>query len=105
MGQDSPFKLEDGSVVMPVGAGRFHFDVERTEDGGFRIGAVMTIPVKDAVGLGPDGIGIAVAMDPSVSWAQVRVVLSVSPDGQQARMSEPPQFRHHFVLRPQEDGL
>jgi hypothetical protein len=105
MEQDSPFKLEDGSVVMPVGSGRFHFDVERSEDGSFRIGAVMTIPVKDAVGLDRNGVGMPVAMDPSVSWAQVRVVLSVSPDGQQVRMSEPPQFRHHFVLRPQDDGL
>jgi len=105
MGQDSPFKLEDGSVVMPIGSGRFHFDVERTEDGSFRIGAVMTIPVKDAVGLDRNGIGVPVAMDPSVSWAQVRVVLSVSSDGQQVTLSEPPQFRHHFVLRPQDDDL
>ncbi|HET8597430.1 MAG TPA: hypothetical protein VFM22_06695 [Castellaniella sp.] len=105
MGKDSPFKLEDGSVVMPVGSGRFHFDVERFEDGSFRIGAVMTIPIKDAVGLDQNGVGMPVAMDPSLSWAQVSVVLSVSPDGQQVRMSEPPQFRHHFVLRPQDDGL
>lgn len=98
MGVDSPFKLEDGSVVMPVGAGRFHFDVEKTEDGGFRVGATMTIPIRDAVGLDKDGVGFPVAMDPSVSWAQVRVTLTVSPDGQRFRMSEPPQFQHHFVL-------
>ncbi|MFC4297797.1 hypothetical protein ACFO0J_07055 [Castellaniella hirudinis] len=98
MGVDSPFKLEDGSVVMPVGAGRFHFDIEKTEDGGFRVGATMTIPIQDAVGLDKDGVGFPVAMDPAASWAQVRVTLDVSSDGLQFRMSEPPQFQHHFVL-------
>ncbi len=98
MGPESPFKLEDGSVVMPVGAGRFHFDIEKVEGGGFRVEAMMHIPIKDAVMLNQDGVGMPVAMDPSVSWAKVRVTLDVSPDGQQVRLSGSPQFQHHFVL-------
>ena len=56
------------------------------------------IPIKDGVGLDQKGNAIPVSMDPAHSWAQVQVTLNVSPDGQQFRMTEPPQFRHHFVL-------
>ncbi|CDM23313.1 hypothetical protein BN940_04196 [Castellaniella defragrans 65Phen] len=101
MGQDSPFRLDDGSVILPVGAGSLHFDVEKNEDGSFRVGGTMSIPIKNAVGSDGHGHDFPVAMKPSVSWAQVQVTLTVSPDGLQVRMSEPPQFRHHFVLAPE----
>ncbi len=101
LGQDSPFRLDDGSVILPVGAGSFHFDVEKNEDGSFRVGATMSIPIKNAVGSDGHGRDFPVSMKPSVSWAQVQVALTVSPDGLQVRMSEPPQFRHHFVLAPE----
>lgn len=98
MGKDSPFRLEDGSVVLPVGAGNFHFDVDKLDDGSFRVVGKMTIPIQDAVGFDERGNAVPVSMDPEVSWAQVQVTLTVSPDGLRFRMSEPPQFRHHFVL-------
>ncbi|WP_323018713.1 hypothetical protein [Castellaniella sp.] len=103
LGQDSPFKLEDGSVVMPVGSGRFHFDVEKTPDGSFRLGATMTIPIKDAVGIDANGLARPVPMDKDQSWAQIHINLTVSSDGKTTQVTEPPQFRHHFVLIPPQD--
>lgn len=103
LGQDSPFKLEDGSVIMPVGSGRFHFDVEKMPDGSFRLGAVMTIPIQNALKTDPGGLGLPVPMDKDQSWAQVHVMLTVSPDGNTIQVAEPPQFRHHFALMPTPD--
>ena len=98
MGMDSPFKLEDGTVVQPVGAGNFHFEIDKLDDGSFRVLGKMTIPLHNAIGTDQEGHDFPVSMDSSVSWAQVQVALTVSPDGLRFQMTEPPQFRHHFVL-------
>lgn len=104
MGMDSPFKLEDGSVVVPGGRARLHFDLEKTDDGRFSIGVVMNMPLEGALRLYPDGTTEPVMMDRTNSWVRIRVTLDVSPDGQQIRMSQPPQFQHHFALQPRTDG-
>lgn len=104
MGMDSPFKLEDGSVVVPSGQARLHFDLEKTDDGRFSIGVVMSMPVEGALRLYPDGTTEPVMMDRTNSWARIRLTLDVSPDGQQIRMSQPPQFQHHFALQPRTEG-
>ena len=103
LGQDSPFKLDDGTVVMPSGTGRFHFDIDKRLDGDFRVVGTMTIPIEQAITLDQKGLAVPGApMDPALSWVQVQVTLNVSPDGLQFRMSEQPQCRHHFVLLPQD---
>ena len=104
MGMDSPFKLEDGSVVVPSGSTRFHFDVEKTDDGRFSVGVVVNTPITGAMRLYPDGTNDGVTMDQTKSWAKIRVTLDVSPDGHQIRMSQPPQFQYHFVIQPRTDG-
>lgn len=97
MGKDSPFKLEDGSVITPVGRGRFHFDIEKTDDGSFRVGATLHMAIKNGVQKDAKGEDFPVPMNPDTSWAEVQVMLHVTPDGLRVRMGdELPQFRYHF---------
>src|SRR5690606_29031338 len=98
MGEDSPFKLPDGSVVMPVGSGNFDFRVEKLEDGSFRLGAVMRLSLKDVVKIDKTGSPESVSMDLDTSWAEVSLELRVSPDGKTVRDAQPPRMRYNFTM-------
>lgn len=100
MGNDSPFKLEDGSVIQINGAGHFDFDIEKNADGSFRMVATMHIPMRHGIQTDAAGNDEPVAMKPG-SWAEVRVALHVAPDGASARMAELPRFGYHFEPMPE----
>ncbi|KAB0614666.1 hypothetical protein [Castellaniella defragrans] len=104
MGKDGPFRLEDGTTVLPgAHGGSFHCDLEKEEDGSFRVVATMKLPLDTVPALDRDGNTVLVSMDRSASWALAQVTLDVSSDGLRFRMSEPPQFRHHFERTPPKD--
>ncbi len=100
MGNGSPFKLDDGTVVDPNGAGHFNFDLEKNTDGSFRLGATLRIPMRhvsrpDApVGEDPK------ILKPDTSWVEVHVMLGVTPDGKKTQLIEPPRFASHFEVMP-----
>ncbi len=98
MGSNSPFKLPDGSVVMPAGSMQMSFDVAKQPDGSFRIGGVMRLPLDNAIALDAQGRAQPVKMDLATSWAEVSLSLLVSPDGSSVRETEAPQTRHNFTL-------
>jgi hypothetical protein len=97
MGDESPFKLPDGSVVLPVGAGQFDFRVEKLEDGSFKLNALMRIPIENAVKIDKTRGAMPVPMNPDTSWTEVSVSLVVAPDGLTIRDAEPPRVSYNFT--------
>lgn len=99
MGMDSPFRLRDGTVVHVAGAGPVVFDVAKIESGDFLVRSTVRFSDLTAVpARQPDGMDAVITMNPWTSWAEVRYVLHVSADVQEARVIGLPQFRHHFEL-------
>lgn len=100
MGNGSPFKLDDGSVVDPNGAGHFSFDLEKNTDGSFRLGATLHIPMRHVTRpdapVGDDPL----RLKPDTSWVEVHVMLGVTSDGKKAQLIEPPRFASHFEVMP-----
>ncbi|MGE8548325.1 hypothetical protein [Alcaligenes sp. Marseille-Q7550] len=98
MGADSPFRLpEDGAIVHLEGGGTLEFDVAQTEDGGFLIATTVGfLKIASVQGTRPDGTTVGISMNPWASWARVQYTLHVSANLRQIRLSEAPQFRHHF---------
>lgn len=98
MGLDSPFRLADGTVLLPEGDDHLEFEVVRNEDGSFLLVTVHRITCNHSLeGVRPDRTAVTVTMNPlTVSWAEVSFTLRVSPDAQHARVVGLPQFRHRF---------
>lgn len=98
MGEDSPFKLPDGSVVMPIGTGAMDFKVEKQQDGSFKLDAMIRIPVENAVKIDKHQGAMPVAMEPDTSWVEVSLGLVVAPDGLTVRDAQPPRMRYNFTM-------
>jgi len=98
MGRDSPFKLDDGTVVHPEGLGALILDVVRNEDGSFRLATTLRVfGIRNLKGVRPDGTSVLINTNPQTfSWAEVHFTLHVSPDVQRINVVGAPQFRHYF---------
>lgn len=100
MDRDSPFKLEDGTVILfSTDDWALTLDVARTESGIFR--NTMTVRftgIRAATGLRPDNTSVPVVLDPETSWAEIQYCMHVSADDSQIKQVEVPEFRYHFDL-------
>lgn len=108
MGMESPFRLEDGTVIQPSGAVDLELDVKQNEDGSFSgVTTVAFTKTSRFLGLKPDGKRVEVFMNPSTdSRAEVQFTVQVPVEGQPIKVIDLPQFRHHFdVLRLDERFL
>lgn len=98
MGVDSPFKLDDGTVVHPGGDGLLEFDVKQNEDGSFDVATTVAFSnINGATGMRPDSTDVTVTMNQdSTSWAEIQFALHVPSDARQIKVTGLPQFRYHF---------
>lgn len=101
MGMDSPFKLDDGTVVHPGGEGVLNLDMVQETENDFHIRMTITFAdLNQAAGLRPDGKKVVVSMKPdTVSWAEVQCILHMSLDARLIKVAGLPQFRHHFDVK------
>ena len=98
MGQNSPFKLSDGSVALPIGGLSMDFNVDKQPDGSFRIGMTMHGALANVVKMDTGGNAAMVQLDPESSWVELTVCMSVSADGSTMREAEAPRTRHNFTM-------
>ncbi|MGE8547073.1 MAG: hypothetical protein ACN6OC_06485 [Alcaligenes sp.] len=101
MGVDSPFKLDDGTVVSPGGEGSLNLDPVQDMNGDFRIWTAITFAdLNEVRGVRPDGREVVVSMNPdTVSWAEVQCIVHMSPDARLIKIEGLPQFRHRFDVK------
>lgn len=93
MDMDSPFKLNDGTVVRLEREGVLGLDMAQTEDGDFRIATTVRFtPILCSKGTRPDGTDVFLIMSlDTLSWAEVQFTLMVPPDVQRIEVVELPQ--------------
>lgn len=98
MGWESPFRLDDGTAILPEGAGRLTLDVAPNEDGSFLLATTLEIDgVPGFKGVRPGGAAVIVNMNPNTaSRIEVRFTMHVSQDGRWIDTVGLPQFRHYF---------
>lgn len=101
MGWESPFRLDDGTVVLPEGEGWLALDVAQHEDGSFHLATTLGIDgIRGFKGVRPGGAAVIVNMNPNTaSRVEVHFTMRVSQNGQSIDTVGLPQFRHCFDVK------